>query len=89
VFTNGDLNKELQRAGRTPEMTQTIQENRQGRIVYTSDQRILWMLKQEDTHRYSVGKFTDLESAKSAFKNGDVKWGDWVNGPPPVPPGMR
>jgi hypothetical protein len=54
-----------------------ISDNPKVNATYQADGRLLQMDKRVGALRFSLNSWPDFESAKRAYHEGDVKWGEW------------
>jgi hypothetical protein len=54
-----------------------IDDDPQANATYLTDGRVFQMDKRVGALRFSLNSWPDFESAKSAYHQGRVKWGEW------------
>jgi hypothetical protein len=54
-----------------------IDDNLKTNATYRADGRVLQMDMRVGALRFSLKSWPDFESAKKAYYEGDIKWGEW------------
>jgi hypothetical protein len=54
-----------------------IDDNLKASATYQADGRVLQMDKRVGALRFSLNSWPDFESAKKAYHEDKVKWGEW------------